>query len=331
MTVDQHQGNNLPANTGDFANTGLEDFGVTDAVIPRISIVHDSGIWKDNLSGQTYEKLRMIVLGLVKQRVLFHHIVDEGDVPMCKSPDHNTGYPNPEAPAKKSFPWDKAGFDPADYPVNADGQTPLPCDGCALKDWGSNPNGSTPYCAEQWTLPIYFDSTGNNDWSPAILTLQKSSIKPIRSYLTSFARGNKPAFTAICEATLKVNSRGTVDYSVPSFVQAGESDRDMWMEYSENFVQMRGYLTAPPRSEDADGAPAATPQSNVNTAPPAQPTAAQEPQPTAPPAQAAPPQTAPPAQAAPAQTAPPQTAPPAQTAPAQAQAAPAQDDDDLPF
>lgn len=308
MTVEPHQGSSLPANAGEYESTGLEDFGVTDAVIPRISIVHDEGVWKDNLSGQTYGTLRMIILGLVKQRVLFHHIVDEGDVPMCKSPDFKSGYPNPEAPKKKSFPWEAAGFDPDNFPTQGDSeQRVLPCSSCALKDWGSNPNGSTPYCAEQWTLPIYFDA-GEDDWMPAILTLQKSSIKPIRSYLTSFARGNKPAFTAICEAKLKINSRGSVDYSVPSFVQAGESERNMWPEYSDNFTQMRGYLTAPPRTEEADGTQQPNASAAPQHAPATEPVAPQEPQPQQPAA----------------------TPPPTQTPPPAQQQAPA-DDDDLPF
>jgi hypothetical protein len=320
MTVDQHSGGNLPANPEDFANTGLEDFAVTDAVIPRISIVHDEGVWKDNLSNQKFSTLRFVILGLVKQRVLFHNIVDDGDVPMCKSPDFKTGFPNPDAPRNKSFPWAAAGFDPADYPENADGFRPLPCDGCQLKEWGTHPNGSTPYCSEQWTLPIYYDSSmdASGDWMPAILTLQKSSIKPIRAYLTSFARSNKPAFVSICEGTLTVNTRGSVDYSTPTFIPVGDSDRSMWMEYSENFVQMKGYLTAPPRGEDSDegGAPQQAPAAN--------PQAPQEPQPTP---------TEPPAQPAPAPTPPPQAptpAPTAQTPPSPTPPSPAADDD-LPF
>lgn len=324
MTVQQQEHSNLPANPSDFANTGLEDFNATDAVIPRISIVHDEGVWRDNLTGQKFELLRFIILGLVKQRVLFHHEVEDGDVPMCKSPDHKQGFVNLDAPRKKSFPWAAAGFDQANFPENSEGQVVLPCSGCQLKEWGSNPTSSAPYCAEQWTLPIYYDATGEDDWTPAILTLQKSSIKPIRSYLTSFARGNKPAFTAVCEGRLKVNSRGSVEYSVPSFTHSGESDRNNWNEYSESFGQMRGYLTQPPRTDDTDGAPAQA-SDNVNTAPATQPGPPPEAQ-QAPPAQAPPqaaPATPPPAPAA--QTPPPQAAP----APA-AQAAP-DDDDDLPF
>lgn len=256
----------LPADF-QFANTGLEDFSVTDAVLPRIKIEHTEGLWSENLGNTRMEVLRFIPLGLVKQRTLFHHKVEDNDVPMCKSSDFQTGYPNPEAPQNKSFPWDLAGFDPNNFPPNAEGLRPLPCDGCQLKEWGSSPVGDNPYCSEQWTIPVYFDPTGNSDWSPAILTLQKSSIKPIRSFLTAFAQSNRPPFLVIARGTLKVNERGSVKYSIPTFVQEGESPRERWNEFSEQFGEMRSFLTRPPVREVDGDTPQAPTQGNVNQPP----------------------------------------------------------------
>lgn len=258
----------VPANMSDyqFANTGLEDFAVSDAVLPRIKIDHDNAMWVDNLSGLQLQVLRFIPLGLIKQRTLFHHIVDNNDVPMCKSTDFQIGYPNPEAPSNKSFPWQLAGFDPANFPPDAEGNTKLPCANCKLKEWGSSPNSENPYCSEQWTLPIYYDTSGNYDWAPAILTFQKSQIKAIRSYLTPFHNANRPPFLQIAQATLKQQQRGSVMYCVPSFSQIGETDRSQWMSYSEQYVEMRNYLTRPPLRGD-DGAAAGQaqqPASNVN-------------------------------------------------------------------
>jgi hypothetical protein len=273
-----------------FANTGLEDFNTSDAVMPRIKIQHDEGVWVDTLSGAKYETLRFIALGLVKQRVLFHHIVENDDVPMCKSSNFNIGYPNPDAPNNKSFPWQLAGFDPKDFPPDLEGNVKLPCDGCQLKEWGSSPVGDNPYCSEQWTLPIYYDASGDgsDDWAPAILTLQKSSIKPIRTYFTSFAQSNKPPFLAVGEGKLRVNTRGSVKYSVPSFTKVGESPRDRWLEFSEQFADMKNFLTRPPvRETDGDAAPAQS-QDNTYTGPTQQaPAPASEPQ-TAPPVAAQP-------------------------------------------
>lgn len=295
-------GSNLPDASQFAGQTGLEDFDTSDAVLPRIKIEHTEGVWSDNLSGNKYDTLRFICLGLVKQRVLFHHNVEDGDVPMCKSSDHNYGYPNPDAPQKKSFPWEQSGFDPNDFPVDEQGLRALPCDGCQLKEWGSNPANENPYCSEQWTLPIYYDTdpelTGL--WAPAILTLQKSSIKPIRTYLTGFAQSNQPPFLAIGRATLKVNQRGSVIYSIPSFVKEGESPRERWEEFSTQYGEMATFLKRPPTREiDAPAAPA----SNVNTPPPqaAPPAAAPAPAPAPTPAPAPVPAPAPAPQAAPAQ------------------------------
>lgn len=288
-----------------FASTGLDDMSMSDAIIPRIRIEHKEGVWKDNLTNQPIVELRFIALGLVKQRVLFHPNVEDGDVPMCKSSDFNLGFPNPDAPRNKSFPWEKSGFDPADFPANQAGTIQLPCEGCALKDWGSHPNGDTPYCSEQWTLPIYYDASdqpgpwdmGLAEWSPAILTLQKSSVKPIRQYLTSFKNANKPPFIAVGKGTLKVITRGQVTYSVPTFTKEEESPRENWLEFSEQFVEMRTYLQRPPvRESEEDGVPA-TPADNTNTAPPQ----AQQVQQQAPPAQQDPWTGQPPAQQAPPQ------------------------------
>ena len=273
MTVEPvAQGGSVPATQADaqWASTGLEDFNVTDAVLPRIKIEHAEGMWSENLGGNKYNVLRFIPLGLIKQRVLFHHKVEDNDVPMCKSADFQFGYPNADAPQAKSFPWELSGFDQKDYPPDTEGNVKLPCDGCQLKEWGSNPTSDAPYCSEQWTVPIYFDSTGESNWMPAIMTLQKSSIKPIRSFLTAFAQGNKPPFLVIANGTLQTKQRGSVTYSVPSFSQEGESPRERWMEFSEQFKEMRTFLQRPPLRE-ADGESA--PSDNTNTAPPVAPEA----------------------------------------------------------
>jgi hypothetical protein len=264
VTVEQtQQGGVVQQWSGD---TGLEDFGVSDAVLPRIRIEQKEGVWSENLGNQRFQVLRFIPLGLVKQRVLFHHKVEDGDVPMCKSSDFEIGYPNPQAKQGKTFPWELSGFDPNNFPPNAAGFTRLPCETCQLKEWGTNPATDSPYCAEQWTLPIYFDVAMDNTWQPAILTLQKSSIKPIRSYYTSYATSNQPPFIHIAQGSLQVMTRGQNQYSVPRFVKEGESPRERWAEFAEQFKDMRTFLRRPPyREDEVDGQPA--PSDNVNRPP----------------------------------------------------------------
>lgn len=254
------------ANPQDF-ETGLEDFGIEDAVVPRLSIQHRDGEFKDSLSGATFPKIRVIILGLVKQRILWNSVVDDGDMPMCKSPNHKQGFPNVDEDTKrdKRFPWAASGFNPKDFPPDEDGQVMLPCDGCQLKEWGSHPDGKRPYCSEQFTLPVLYDPYDNEGWVPAILTFQKTSIKPVRSYLTSFARSNNPAYTAITEIGLDLQKRGGNPYSVPNFRRVGDTDEQFWREYATNYRSLKQFLTAPPAVRDSDSQPA--PSANQNRPP----------------------------------------------------------------
>jgi len=258
----------VPATLGDDFETGLEDFGMEDAVIPRLTIVHKEGQFKDSLSNETFPTLRAIILGLVKQRVLWHQIMDDGDWPMCRSANHEVGLPNlsDEQPKEKRFPWEKSGFDPAHYPPEEDGKIRLPCSGCQLKEWKTHPDGKRPYCTEQFTLPVLYDPREDDNWVPALITFQKTGLKPLKSYLTSFARSRSAAFQAITEITLNMEKRGTTDYSVPSFKRIGDTDETMWREYSVNFRTMKDFLVAEPGSRDDDEAPAA-PSDNTAKAP----------------------------------------------------------------
>lgn len=324
-----------------WQDTGLEDMNMSDAVMPRIKIVGKEGVWSDNLTDTKMPNLYFIALGLVKQRSLFHPRVDEGDKPMCKSTNFELGFPNPEPHKEKPFPWQAAGFNPADFPADPTGQQgPLPCSGCALKDWGSHPTNTTPYCAEQWTLPIYYDASGQPaifdanvawdpaqaEWAPAILTLQKSSLKPIKSYLSSFKAGGKPPFLSVCKGTLKVMQRSDVLYSVPSFTKGPESPRERWNEFAVQYGEMRDFLTRPPVKDDEDDPDTGASTDNSWGGQAAQPAAAApaQPAPTPVPAQPAEPAPAPQVAQPVAQPAPAQPAQPVQPEPVAAQPAAAQ-------
>lgn len=255
------------ANVGDY-ETGLEEFGVEDAVIPRLSIVHKDGQFKDSLSNEQFPKLTVIILGLVKQRVLWHTELDDGDWPMCRSTNHDLGFPNmsDDQPKSKRFPWVMSGFDQADYPADENGLVSLPCSGCQLKEWKSHPDGKRPYCSEQFTLPVLYDPRDDENWVPAIITFQKTALKPLKAYLSSFARSRGAAFQAVTEIGLDMLRRGTTDYSVPSFKRVGDTDEAYWREYSASYRSMADFLRAAPgaREEDADGdAKPVAPSSNV--------------------------------------------------------------------
>lgn len=268
---------NLPA-TYDPNFTGLEDFSLEDAVIPRLKIMHKEGVFKDNLSGATFAKIRVIILAMNKQRILWHPSVDDGDKPMCRSADFNLGFPvsREEATKGKEFPWDKSGFTAEDMVPDQYGDVVLECGRCKLKEWGSHPLGKIPYCAEQWTLSVLYDGINDDGsssgmYSIALLTLQKSGLKAIKSYLTSFQRAKQPAFTAVCEVSLNLQGKGDVVFSTPSFRNVGKSDQAEWRSYAEQAQQMRDFLKrAPEPLEDEGGTAPATSDNSYNPPPSAQ-------------------------------------------------------------
>jgi hypothetical protein len=300
-------------------NLGLEDVGVGDIVIPRLNIVHKDGRFIDNLSKAEFDELDCILLGLVKQRIFWHDDTDDGDRPLCKSPDFDHGFPNvsEETPKDKRFPWDKSNFNPTDFPpggpTSLNGLVTLPCASCVFKEWEKG-DWKVPPCAEQHTYPLLYNSGTESEpiWTAAILTFQKTGIKPSRSYISSFAQSNTPMFTARTKITLSVLKRGTVEYSVPTFRKVGQTDSDLWGQYGDQYRSIRSFLRNPPRPTDDEYTP---PEGFDNANTPAPSTPATVAVPDAPVA------------AAPQAPAPPVA--PAATAPSPAPAVPK--DDGLPF
>lgn len=260
--------------------TGLDEFDITDAVIPRLSIVQKEAEFKDSLSNQQYDKLHVVMLGLVKQRILWHTEISDDAFPMCRSVNFEIGLPNErdDVPKDRAFPWETSGFDPADFPPDDEGQRRLSCKSCFLKEWKSHPDGKKPYCSEQWTVPLlYMPDLDKDVWVPALISFQKTGLKPLKSYLTSFARTKTPAFSAITEITLDPQRRGQTDYAVPVFRRLRDTDEDNYREYAVNFRSMKEFLHEEPGSRDEDEAEATPPKETDNTAKPPPEKKAEEP------------------------------------------------------
>jgi hypothetical protein len=272
MTVVPSEGGGTVATTDEYENIGLEDIGAGDVVIPRLQILHRDAKFKNNLSGEEYEKLDVILLGLVKQRIFWDEDPDEGDRPKCKSPDFERGFPNTseDIPKDKRFPWDLSNFNPADFPPEQglNGLVTLPCASCIFKEWDKG-NWKNPPCNEQHTYPLLYTPDEGENWIPALYTVQKTGIKPSRQYISSFAQSKTAMFTVRTTLGLTLQSRGTVEWSVPTFQRGVATEREDWGYYAQQLKSIREFIRQPPRriaDEDEDGvAPAAT--SNENTAP----------------------------------------------------------------
>jgi hypothetical protein len=291
MTVVPSTGGGEVATYG--GTEGLDDVGAGDVVIPRLQIKHDEGIFIDNLSKQTFTELDCVILGLVKQRIFWADEVEEGDKPLCKSPDHDHGFPQISEDVKrdKRFPWAQSNFDPKDFPPDGpnaiNGLVTLPCAACQFKEWDNNGfNQKVPPCAEQHTYPLLYNSNTEHPdepiWAAAILTVQKTGIAPSKRYLSSFVQANQPMFTARSLVSLTLNKRGTVTYSVPTFRKVGQTDSSMWGQYGDQYRQIRAFCRTPPRNTEEDPYVPSEGFENTNTpAPTAATNATENPSPAA--------------------------------------------------
>lgn len=319
------------------APEGLEDFGTEDRVMPMLRIDHNKNVFVDALSNEEFPELNVILLGLVKQRVLWPAQMkadaDGSEPPLCRSYNFQEGHPSPpetfaNGTTQERFPWDATQFEP--------GTEIVPCSQCPLKDWGSHPTRDAPWCSEQHTFALVIPQADGN-MVPCLFQLQRSGLKPSRQYLSSFANANQPLFTVHTQIKLDQKKYGNNPFSVPSFSRSGAVDEELYPEFSTMYRSIREYLQTPRRRDDEDvednlstevSQPAqAAPQQAPQPPAPAAPAPAPEPQQAAPAPEQAPQQAAPAATQQPAQT---PAAPEQAPAPAAQQAAPQQPVEDTP-
>jgi hypothetical protein len=327
MTVDipepgTYDANALAQYTNDEGKVyGLEDFIETGTRYPRLKFVHDEAVFMDDLDEWKTEVLDVILLGVVKQRIMFDKEVRDEDMkPQCKSLDGKTAWPNfaQDGDPRDVFPWAESHLDQSQLTVVGDKYS-LSCDICPFSQWGGKGKGSKPpRCSEAMNVPCLYYRDGQ--WVAATINFQRSSMGAAKSYISRFAKGHVPTFSQMTRITLNSNKRGTVTYVTPNFTTTGPTDSAAYGQYAEMFGEVRDYLrTQQDDEEESDealdamvdnswgtAAQADTPAAPVVPAPvaPAPPVAA--PVPVAP----APPKASPPAppRAAPV---PPKASPPA--------------------
>ncbi len=237
----------------DDAMTGLEDFAPEDLVMPALRIDHQAGVIKHSLSGEEFKELDTILLGLVKQRTLWApDMAAEPEAPICRSLNFTTGIPDPQKPER--FPWKAAGVDEAPA---------ISCEGCQLKEWGSHPKNSSPWCSEQWVFPLMFKS--GSTWSPATITLQRVNLKPARGYVSAFAAEKSGLYVCTTKLTCHQNKRGTVSFVTLSFAKGDATPEDSWPELIEQYRRTRQFLQTPRSTDEevtepGDAAPKAPPK-----------------------------------------------------------------------
>jgi hypothetical protein len=237
---------------------GLEDFAPEDMVMPRLNISHTEGVYVDSLSGEKFQGLDVVLLGLIKQRILWPpEVSGDKEAPLCKSFNFTEGRPDPANPSR--FPWKASGFSMGDYVKGDDVPPVLTCEGCKLKDWGTHPKTETPWCSEQHTFALLMQV--GDGYSPAILTVQRTGIKPSKAYLTSFARSASPLFIVTTKLGLTVSKRGTVVYAVPTFTRGVPTPEEAHPEFAAHYRRIREFITTPTAATEGEeeGTPVAAP------------------------------------------------------------------------
>lgn len=232
---------------------GLEDFEDDDQVMPRLQIVQKEAVFEDNLTGERYDELDVVLLGLVKQRVLWPPEMEADSFPLCKSYEAKDGHPTDK------FPWKASGFDPSAYP---DEDAVLPCANCKLKEWDSHPTRDIPWCGEQYVLPLVMKATGDKV-VPALLTFQRSSIKPVKAYISGFATRAEPLFTVHTHIVLNARRRGNVDFAIPKLRRGDAVEADRFDDLGAAYRKAAAFLRTPRTpSEEGDVTGAAASRTN---------------------------------------------------------------------
>ena len=92
---------------------GLEDVGADDFSVPRLKIMQRESRFKLP-DGTELGELDCILLGQIKQRIMWFKDLEDKDKPQCKSPDFSHGFPNMGTGRPQThFPFRQAGIDPA--------------------------------------------------------------------------------------------------------------------------------------------------------------------------------------------------------------------------
>lgn len=234
-----------PAAFDDDMLLGLEDFDETDIIMPRIDIDHQAGVFIDTLSRQTFAELDCVVLGLVKNRVMWDKEVVENQPPLCQSLDFDHGRPSDK------FPWNdqRVGFIKEDLPEGE--QQILDCHSCPFKEWGSHPTRDVPWCSEAHTYVIAMPTPDGQSYSPAILTIKSSALTGSKAFLSSFVRDHTPTFVCKTKIGLDQRQKGSVKFAVPKFTRGEATDPAFFQSFAQQFRSTRSFLHTP-RSLVAD-------------------------------------------------------------------------------
>jgi len=212
----------------------------TDDDTQQIQFLSKSESWTPS------SNLNVIILGLIKQRVLWHHDQDSDFTePLCRSFDFVQGHPH-----LVNFEFDD--FQPGVDISALDSTDPVvSCSNCSAKEWDSHPTRKIPYCSEQHVMPsLMIDEDG--DEKLILLTFQRSGLKSAKAYQSMFHSKKIPMFRFVTKLSIDLLKNGNVRYGVPKFARSDETDEENFAHYEHSYIAVRSILSTPPTSNIAE-------------------------------------------------------------------------------
>lgn len=162
--------------------TGLEELGAGDLIIPRLSITQPTtpdianeqqGKFCVNITGDYQDTMRVALIKLSKSRILFPEKYKRDNDPLCRSHDFKmpaNDIPNSEPMAAS------CGLIPGDKKKHV----------CEYANWGAD--NTPPRCQETWNLLI----VDINTYMPMWFSVKSTALKPLRKIVS--------AVSMICQA-----------------------------------------------------------------------------------------------------------------------------------
>jgi len=155
-------------------DTGLEELGAGDLIIPRLTITQPTtpdiaadqvGKFCINVTGDYHDTMRVAIIKLTKSRILFPDKYKRDNEPLCRSHDFK-------------FPAEIPGV----TPMAATCQL-IPGDTkkhtCPYANWGAD--NTPPRCQETWNLLIVDIDT----YLPMWFSIKSTALKPLRKIVSA--------------------------------------------------------------------------------------------------------------------------------------------------
>lgn len=152
--------------------------------MPRLKLVQNSskkgtpGKWISNINDEEVDSITGAILAISQYRVMFPKL-GEGEKPLCRSNDG----------IKKS---------------SVDGIGDNNCSRCRFSQWGRSADGKSikPVCMQGYAL-LMLQETSPDVWSPAIVSVKGSAIKPAKAFFTEMRARNIPSFAYLTTLSAK--------------------------------------------------------------------------------------------------------------------------------